>query len=525
MDATQESVFRLIGTNYLLNKKFRSVLKEFTLWLKISRDAIEVREFNNKVVGVDLVSRMNFRYGQLGKKLDIFERVLDKNKDKAKSHFERNKDLTRVFELIYLTILIVLLIIYISKEVRKLILNYRQILNKNLENVEKMEKASKAKDLFLANMSHEIRTPLGAIIGFADQAYENENLDSDTHSYIAFIRRNSRHLLSLVDDLFDVSKINANKISLINEKFDFYALLEDVENMFLSKLHDKNIKLNVNTSKDVPQYIDSDMTRFRQIILNLLGNAVKFSLSNTQIEIITSFDEDILTMDVIDQGVGIAPETQGDIFQVFTQEDVSHSRKYGGAGLGLSISRKFARLMEGDIVLVSSEKNKGSHFKFTIKLKRISPELIKEAPVEIKQTKSEELDEDNDEDKNKSYDFSQYKILLAEDSKENQVLFKIFLDSAKANLTIVDNGTDAVREALNNDYDLVVLDIQMPGLDGYEAVEIMRKSGYKKTIIALTAHTLMGEKEKCKKAGFDDFLSKPITKRTLLRSISKHLLS
>lgn len=517
MDTTQESVFRLIGPNHLLGKKFREVLNDFILWRKLSSDAINIRSFNNKIVGVDLVKRMNFKYGELRDEIEDFRSALKKEKKKAKKNLDRNKTFTRVFEVFYLSALLVLLVMFISKEVRKLILSYRKILNKNIENVEKMEKASRAKDLFLANMSHEIRTPLGAIIGFADQAYLDESLNYQTQSYISFVRRNSRHLLSLVDDLFDVSKINANKVTVTNEQFDFYALLEDVKNTFLSRLNDKKVTLNVIMSDDVPQFINSDITRFKQIISNLVGNAVKFSIPNTQIEMIASFNENILTLDIIDQGVGIAHEVQADIFKTFTQEDVTHSRKYGGAGLGLAISRKLAKLMKGNIELISSEKNKGSHFRFTIELKEFGSQINQEYSEKLKNSEMTDLEED------KIYDFSGKKFLLAEDAKENQILFKIFLESSKAQVQIVDNGTDAVREALNNDFDIVILDIQMPGLDGYEALDIIRKADYKKPILALTAHTLRGEKEKSIKAGFNDFISKPVAKNTLLRTISNYL--
>jgi CheY-like chemotaxis protein len=230
-------------------------------------------------------------------------------------------------------------------------------------------------------------------------------------------------------------------------------------------------------------------------------------------------------VDIKDNGIGINKENHADIFDSFTQENNTYSRDYGGAGLGLAISKKLAVLLGGDLRLVNSRKNKGSHFQLEVSapviqvIEQISQSSTEDS--EINRTKEKLVAKPTIKSLNNT--LTGKKILLAEDSKENQILFKIFIESTGALLTIVSNGEDAVHELENGDYDLGILDIQMPLLDGHNAVSQVRSLGIKLPIFALTAHTLKGEKEKSLKHGFDDFLTKPVKKEELIETIKKHI--
>lgn len=516
----KKKIFKLIGDDYNFAKSFRDSLIVFEDWKENSVKVIDIRSRRSRgseQAAENLSLRNNQIFIQLGDELSHFEQVLQTAKVKRVRDLRDAKRMTEIFEAVYIFLLVLILVILLSREVRKATKSYRLILKDNLKNIEEIEKASKSKDLFLANMSHEIRTPLGAVVGFAELAYKEPSLTPEAKSYISFVMRNAEHLLSLIDDLFDISKITAEKLELSDDKVNIRQLLGDVKNTFSSKLNDKRVELKLSINKGVPYGAVTDETRLRQIVTNLIGNAVKFSPNHSTVEAIIAFKQGLLSIDVIDDGIGIDTSKHESIFQAFSQEDDSHSRDFGGAGLGLSISKKLANLLGGDVVLVSSQKSKGSHFRAFIEVESV---FSRKECVDDTQDNAEELVVTK---VTKVWDFSGKRILLAEDSKENQTLFKIYIESSGADLTIVENGTDAVKEILNESYDLGILDIQMPGLDGREAVNIIRNANYKKPIFALTAHTLKGEREKCLRSGFDDYLSKPVMKDKLMRTIAKYV--
>ncbi len=417
------------------------------------------------------------------------------------AHFERLGLIVEVFLGFGMTFFVALLVF---QEVNKLTFDYRNLLKENQDSMEALKEASRSKDLFLANLSHEFRTPLGAIIGFADLLDRDRTLSPEGKGQLFFIRRNGRHLLNLMNDLFDLSKVVAHKIDVYKEEIKLEDFILDIEELFSYQIELKKIDFHVSVSKRIPRLIYSDATRMKQIVSNLIGNALKFTPHNARIDLVFSSYDNTLHIDVIDQGSGIAPSKQEIIFESFMQ-GCDSVNKSEGAGLGLAISQKMAQLLGGKVELIFSKKNVGSHFRFSIPFNR-HDETQLEAPAGQEQIR-------------RDFNFAGKKILLAEDSKENQILFELYLKLSQVQLKIVENGEQAVREAMREDYDLILMDIQMPELDGYGAVKLLRDANYQREIVALTAHSFKGEKEKCLMAGFSDYLTKPVTQTAFLSKI------
>lgn len=516
----EDNLFKAIGADYYLNTLLRSSLEKFRVWKDHSELTLEKYKKTGSLPEPLVISGKT-KFDELrATLLELREKVIQK-REESELRLETTRKATTYLEFGITILFVIFLVFIITKQLKDLTSSYRDLLKANFSAINAIEKASKSKDLFLANMSHEIRTPLGAITGFAELASQNKDLDPVTKNHISFIRRNSEHLLNLIDDLFDLSKLTADKLDIYYDNVNLVSFVDDLKNLFSSRVLDKKLSFNVIVQDEIPRVIQSDPVRFKQIISNLVGNAIKFSSMSSKVDVIFSFNNKELVIDVIDQGIGIADDAQKTIFEAFRQADSNHSRKYGGAGLGLSISKKLAQALSGDVLLVESKLNVGSHFRFILPVKHYTKDFVSQNKMN---ERAEQLMEDAGEVFSEKVNLFEKKILLAEDSKENQILFKIFIESAKADLTIVENGTDAVRQALNNDYDLILMDIQMPGLDGYEAVRILRSSNYQGKIIALTAHTMKGEREKCLAAGFDGYLSKPVSQGKLLRTI-QHSLS
>lgn len=513
----EDQLFKLIGADFKLNSMLRLTLDQFREWMTHSEKVITFRKNEDLNAAESLSENGNDKFLKLRDSVGKLRKEVEKERNFSSQKLKETRQFIFFLEMGIVLFLMVFLGLVLIRQLKNLTQSYRDLLEVNFANTAAVEQASKAKDLFLANMSHEIRTPLGAIMGFAELIGQNQNLDALSKNHIAFIRRNSEHLLNLIDDLFDLSKVNAEKIDISIEKVDLLEFIDDLKNLYSSKVSDKKLNLNVVIQDNIPRAIKTDPVRLKQIVSNIVGNAIKFSPSGTKIDVIFGIQNEELIIDVIDQGVGISESAQKIIFESFRQADFNHSRKYGGAGLGLSISKKLAQILKGDVMLVESKPQVGSHFQFRLPIEQegndfISKEsILKESSNEATETVPEKI-----------Y-LNDVKVLLAEDSKENQILFKIFVESSGAGLTIVENGTEAVRKSLDEDYDVILMDIQMPGLDGYEAVRILRGAGYEGKIVALTAHTMKGEKEKCLSSGFDDYLSKPISQFKLLQTIKNNL--
>jgi len=374
------------------------------------------------------------------------------------------------------------------------------------------ESASRAKSDFLANMSHEIRTPMTAILGFTDLLNDPSVSEAERAGYVNTIRRNAEHLLTLINDLLDVSKIEAGKMTVERMPCSPADVIADVASMLRGQAGNKGIALDVAYLGPIPRTILSDPTRLRQIILNLAGNAVKFT-SKGRVRIETSLerhgDRGALVIHVRDTGIGMTPEQMARLFQPFQQADSSMARRFGGTGLGLTISKRLAVMLGGD-VSVDSRSGEGSVFTVTIDTGPLEGVELLDAPTEAVPVQRPPAAQGAPR--------LIGRILLAEDGPDNQRLIAHILRKAGADVTIVGNGRQAVEAARNvyTPYNLILMDMQMPVQDGYSATRELRAGGYTHPIVALTAHAGPEDRAKCLGAGCDDFATKPIETARLL---------
>lgn len=376
--------------------------------------------------------------------------------------------------------------------------------------------ASQAKSAFLANMSHEIRTPLTAIIGFSEQIL-SEGLNHEEQKKLKqTIVRNSKHLQHLVNDILDLSKIESEQLELEMIAASPIQINQEIESIISKRAHDKNLYFKVNNTFPLPSSIISDSVRLKQVLLNLCSNAIKFS-SEGGVTLDTAYDPDtrLLSFAVTDTGIGLSEEEQKNIFKPFIQADVSTTRKYGGTGLGLSISQLLATELGGTLVCTSI-KDHGSQFILTIptgiagKIKMITASERHE-PITNNSADNIEIKQ------------LQGNILLAEDIKDNQELVSLYVSKTGAHIEIANDGEEAIHKALDKTYDLILMDMQMPKIDGIEAISTLRKIGYSAPIVSLTANALAADKEKCLIAGADQFLAKPIKTNEFYAVLNKYL--
>jgi signal transduction histidine kinase len=369
------------------------------------------------------------------------------------------------------------------------------------------ENACRAKTQFLANMSHEIRTPMSCVLGIMDLLQETE-LSAHQREYLEMARTSARSLLSLLNDILDLSKIEAARLELNPIVFSIRQCVEDVVGMLAVQAREKRLDLSAHVDPEVPPVLVGDPIRLRQIILNLVGNAIKFTNSGgVSVEVeLRAWDssEVILGVLVRDTGIGIAEDKQELIFDAFRQADGSTTRRYGGTGLGLTISARLVELMGGSI-RVQSRAGEGSVFHFTA---RLSPASVEAAEM------AGEVSNMSAAVSPLQPAASPLRILLAEDNVINQRLATGLLTKKGHEVTVVENGLEAVVMAGREQFDLVLMDVQMPEMDGLEATAAIRQieenSGRRTPIIALTAHAMRGDMERCVQAGMDDYLTKPI---------------
>jgi PAS domain S-box-containing protein len=385
--------------------------------------------------------------------------------------------------------------------------------------------ASAAKDEFLANMSHEIRTPLTAILGFAE-TLNDEQLDAAGRANAAaVIHRNGEHLLNLVNDLLDLSKIEAGRFDMEVLPVDPRGLVEELVEMFAQRANGKGLELTVDCGSEVPAMISTDPTRLRQILTNLLSNAIKFTSTGTVTVEVHCPAVSTLAIEVRDTGIGIDPEKAPHIFDPFMQADASTTRRYGGTGLGLAISRRLAESLEGSLTLVHSEQNAGSCFRFEMPVYVVCD--MRSKPVDDNAGASAAPitpPTASEAESLRSDALAGMRVLLAEDNRDSQRLIHMFLQRVGAELVIADNGQEALDQITQaadrgEPFDAVLMDMQMPVLDGYDATRRLRELGHALPIIALTAHALRGDREKCLDAGCDDYATKPIDRFTLVATI------
>jgi len=380
------------------------------------------------------------------------------------------------------------------------------------------EAATRTKCRFLANMSHEIRTPMTAILGYADLLMDPTLSSSARNNYLAVIRRSGEHLLQLINDILDLSKIESGKMPLSVERLDVTSLLADVSSMMRPRAAERGVSLTVRYATQVPQTISTDGGRLRQALVNLVGNAVKFT-ERGSVRIVASFLADwrdgrpAMKIEVVDTGIGIPEEVLPRLFQPFTQADASTSRKFGGTGLGLAISHQVAEMLEGELT-AKSVLGQGSTFTLTIPAGDLEGIEMLQHPGEA------EHERENEHRLQTTDDLQGVRILLAEDGFDNREVIRAMLLTARAEVETAEDGQIAVARAQAEPFDVILMDMNMPVMDGYRATRTLRDQGYAGPILALTANGMSGDKERCVAAGCNDYLVKPIDRVRMIQTIA-----
>ena len=372
----------------------------------------------------------------------------------------------------------------------------------------KLKEAVEIKSNFLANMSHEIRTPLNGILGFVDILKDNIK-EKENKKYLKIINNSSHHLLGVIDDILDFSKIENGKLSIEFIDFNIKKELQSIVDLFMVRANDNNISIEVNFDNDLPHVLVGDVLRIKQVLSNLLSNAIKFTPQGKKIYLNIKYIKNLLHVNVKDEGIGISQNRIAHIFEAFAQEDNSTTRKYGGTGLGLTISYNLVKAMSGELKL-KSELGLGSEFYFSIPLK-VSTQNIKTISK-------------------KSINILEGEILVVEDNKSNQMFMKVILKNMGLKFDIAQDGQEAVNMFNKNKYDAILMDENMPNMNGIEAtkqiINIEQSRQLPHTpIVALTANALKGDRERFLAAGMDEYLAKPIDKKKLNKILSKYLKS
>ncbi len=405
---------------------------------------------------------------------------------------------------------------------------YRRLLamNRVLQTARRRaDEANRAKSTFLANMSHEIRTPLTAILGFTEELILQRRMqgaDAEELEHLQTVLRNGRHLLGLINDILDLSKIEADKLELEMRPCSPAEILADVASALAVRAQQKGLRFQVAIEGKIPARIHTDPTRLRQVLFNLVGNAIKFTRQG-EVTLTASTEGKAkgkrLVFRVRDTGIGIDADTLQRLFQPFTQADASMSRRFGGTGLGLAISRRLARRLGGDVE-VESTPGQGSVFTLWLDLARLRPgdEWVGNEALRLK--------EDSSERSRCARNLDAVRVLLAEDGPDNQRLIRAILQKAGAEVHLATDGQEAVemvKRLLDQDTppQVILMDMQMPRLDGYQATRLLRQQGFQGPIVALTANAMQGDRDKCLQAGCTDYLTKPIDRARLIETVAR----
>lgn len=380
-------------------------------------------------------------------------------------------------------------------------------LKKSIGQRDEAEQASKVKSLFLANMSHEIRTPLGVIIGLTEILKDPQVGWEDRQRYIDTIERTGKNLNRIINDILDISKVEAGHLEIEKTQFTLEEFMSDLQSL-LQIQAEKNNNIILFTALGVlPKYVVTDRTRLRQILVNVVNNALKFT-KNGKITIYYTADNEHLYFDITDTGIGISSEFKKDLFKNFSQADGSTTRVHEGTGLGLALSKRLSQALGGDVVLLRSEIGVGSTFRVSIANDQ------REVRSTNHESQTKKIDLQNVGVKGK-------KVLIVEDIKENQLILQMYLNRYGMVPDFAENGKVALDKVASGNYDVILMDMQMPVMDGYTATKALRQKGYDKPIIALTAHAMKEDRDRCLQAGCDEYLTKPIEAATLYATLSR----
>lgn len=377
------------------------------------------------------------------------------------------------------------------------------------------EAANQAKTAFLANISHEIRTPLGAVLGFAELLGGGNLSEPERVNLSERVQRNGVQLISLINDLLDLTKVESNKLDVEKIEFDLASLTFDIAETLAIKASEKSIQLKMEVVGRVPRFVVSDPTRLRQILVNLISNAVKFTPQGGKVTVTISLNskgpQPRIVFHIEDTGRGMTEDQMAKLFQPFVQADVSTTRMFGGTGLGLFVSQRLARLLGGDVTIERSAPDQGSVFMVSVDLGAPDDESVfTEIANSYKHQPLNSLE---------NSELRGVRILIVDDSPDNRHLLNLYLTKAGAELESAENGREGVQKALSGQFDVVLMDIQMPILDGKDAMRTLKQLGYSKPVVALTAHAMNEERESSLNLGFRSYLTKPIQRDALVRTI------
>ncbi|HAI12425.1 MAG TPA: hypothetical protein DCM28_12020 [Phycisphaerales bacterium] len=384
---------------------------------------------------------------------------------------------------------------------------------------EKLIDANASKSSFLANMSHEIRTPMTAILGYVEILNTEDASPEERHQHLQVVKRNGEHLLTIINDILDFSKIEAQKIDIekvpTNIKVETHQCIKTLEH----KAAEKNIELIEDIASNIPTLALTDSTRFRQILMNLTGNAIKFTETGhvkVQVRAQTKHPDVAITIAISDTGIGMNQTQVKKLFKPFTQADSSTTRRFGGTGLGLAISKKLAQYLGGDIT-VTSTAGKGSCFTWTLNTQSCETKPVTSTATPTRPKSSFQ-----------TRDSIKGRILLVEDGLDNQRLIQHMLGKFDIQLDLAVDGQEGIDMATasigkENYYDLILMDMHLPKVNGLDASRQIRKAGFDRPIISLTASVMEDDRRKCKEAGCDDFCAKPINREVFLNCVSKHI--